>query len=554
MRVVLLIQSFDMAMFSATVRMDPNISFSLTLPHLTAPSLIQTSMANDSTSSLPQFNSYQPTLPPPPSSDFLSLPPLLLRSKPQPARAHRQVPDCTKRQCSAVKFKCVNLPSNQSDGSHAALPIRYAADSDRFVPWVHAYSMAIHHQNKQMRHTRLKRLKNAGGIWDWKGLGNAYASTTATIGKHSLKRFDSYGNFINFKSDVLNAFEQLMQVGELWQPGQSLLDIGAGPGWIAAYLMAKYGTRVVAYHAPFSSGCDAFPLSPFGVNFFQEEVSEPDMSFTAVSFMNVLHHAAQQTPSLLEQASRIAQRWILITEDIDLGFNRQSLKEHDPKGIFRSRADWALLFKKHCRGFSLRRQGPLLKKISAAPLVEYLGVSDTINWLIAYFVLEREQPTALQSTGLTEPSADPSTSVPLTISVQVAGVTLTKAGEQLLSKVPGDSYLAASARMPGSDDQIRSEPAVKVSRSAEVVLFHHTWELDFASPIVQAIVASLESNDEVRSEVLLTLESIGTHNNTKMGTTRYSLTKLLQDEEGSKNMPIVLLVLDDHEIEMATLE
>ena len=36
---------------------------------------------------------------------------------------------------------------------------------------------------------------------------------------------------------------------------------------------------------------------------------------TRSPFMNVLHHAAEQTPGLLQQACAISRRYVLITED-----------------------------------------------------------------------------------------------------------------------------------------------------------------------------------------------------------------------------------------------
>ena len=51
--------------------------------------------------------------------------------------------------------------------------------------------------------------------------------------------------------------------GLLWRSGASLLDVGGGPGWMGAYLMAKYDVRVVAFEVPFTTQCIDFLGTPF---------------------------------------------------------------------------------------------------------------------------------------------------------------------------------------------------------------------------------------------------------------------------------------------------
>merc|ERR1711920_1214484 len=86
-------------------------------------------------------------------------------------------------------------------------------------------------------------------------------------------------------------------------------------------------------------------------------IPEADLSFDAVSIMNVLHHAADSTPGLLRQVAAIARTWILITEDLDAPEFRKRNLRHDPRGIFRSDREWRTLFATECKGFALARSG-----------------------------------------------------------------------------------------------------------------------------------------------------------------------------------------------------
>ena len=147
--------------------------------------------------------------------------------------------------------------------------------------------------------------------------------------------------YINGKHHILHNLLHSMKVRDLWclpaQPAsaqaistrpvcdQTLLDIGAGVGWIGAFVQAVTGTTVVAYEVGGTQQCDSFLSSPFRINFMAMDgaggsvrVPEPPRSHDGVSFLNVLHHAAEKAPGLLVQACTIARRYVLITEDFCL--------------------------------------------------------------------------------------------------------------------------------------------------------------------------------------------------------------------------------------------
>ena len=218
---------------------------------------------------------------------------------------------------------------------------------DPFVRFVQDFRQATAALNFSQRHQSLSALRVAGGPWSWP----VYNGTVLL------------GNFLNFKAPILDAFERSMHVQHtLWRPGMSLLDVGGALGLQAAYLAAAHGVKATVYEVPFTSDCPNILQSPFRVNFFWGTLPEPSRSHDAVSFMNVLHHAANLTVLLLRQAADIARRYILITEDVDGVTNRNLLHAHDPQGIFRSDSEWKQLFERELPEFALHRSGGLMHR------------------------------------------------------------------------------------------------------------------------------------------------------------------------------------------------
>ena len=230
---------------------------------------------------------------------------------------------------------------SERSASKSVLPLQSTwPGASAFVQWVHNYSRSIHRNNSdpQKLHELHALSQHPVGAWHDQG-GTSYYATI------------SYWGYIQAKCHVLYALETQMQLSELLQPGRSLLEVGAGPGWMAAYLMAQHGLDVVAYDVPFTSECTAFLHSPFAVQFFWESLPVETLFFYAVSFVSMLHHAASITPVLLKQAAIIARRWVLVIEDSDVGSNRAGLQKHNGNGIFRTDAEWLAMFAVHCLHF-----------------------------------------------------------------------------------------------------------------------------------------------------------------------------------------------------------
>ena len=233
-------------------------------------------------------------------------------------------------------------------------------------------------------------------------------------------------DFINTKAHILDVLEHRSGMSELWKPAKSLLDVGAGHGFLDAYLMAKHGTEIVAIDVSSSYQCDEIFASPLLIHFFNGKDlvlrGQPirPRSFDAVSFISVLHHAASNSAPLLEQAATIARRWIMIFEDLQTGDPAIAKRnyQHDPTGIFRSSHEWKELFRANCPDFCVVRQGYMGKRLyqhdpvtdrSKPPLpgtreAVVVGVQGREKRMFQrWFVLERRRaPSAKQSLWNTE--------------------------------------------------------------------------------------------------------------------------------------------------------
>src|SRR2546421_7202443 len=109
--------------------------------------------------------------------------------------------------------------------------------------------------------------------------------------------------------------------------GQTLLDLGAGTGYVSRWLMQRTGieptlTDVVAYH----NREKAFPFITLDDPF---TVPVGDGSFDVVMLLFVFHHVErlEDQERLLDEAVRIARGRILVLEDtpetpLDLVLNK----------------------------------------------------------------------------------------------------------------------------------------------------------------------------------------------------------------------------------------
>lgn len=216
----------------------------------------------------------------------------------------------------------------------------------------------------------------------------ASESAVPTGGFSLPKGFDqSWFDFIQLKFKMLNALELRMELNELWRPGRSLIDVGGGHGMLAAYLMARYDIHVRVFDVASSYQCKEILSSPLKILFFDGQyLPVPSGTADAVSFMSVLHHAANSTESLLREAARVARRWILVLEDTQTPAVARRNWRHDPRGIFRTDLEWKRLFRR-LPDFDLVREGYVGAPIQRKGFV--LGVDgDEPRCFSKWYVLE----------------------------------------------------------------------------------------------------------------------------------------------------------------------
>ena len=150
-----------------------------------------------------------------------------------------------------------------------------------------------------------------------------------------------------------------MQAHHFWRKGDSVLDVGAGSGEMTLYLQAKYGLlcRGVDIVKPNNNmffakkvsngrGREFLPIDLF------DGVSLPcaDKSYDLVMINSVLHHAANKTHGLVREAARVARKYIVVLEDLNvLGHRHRSISRrnyvHDRHGVFRTLDEWMQLFR-----------------------------------------------------------------------------------------------------------------------------------------------------------------------------------------------------------------
>lgn len=186
---------------------------------------------------------------------------------------------------------------------------------------------------------------------------------------YSLKedRHQKFFDFVNLKMHVLDALENRAPLRSLWRPGMRLLDVGCGHGFLDAYLQARHGVQIKGYDIANSYQCKEMMVSPLKVHFFDgRTIPEGAASFEAVLFMSVLHHAANNTFSLLQSASQVAKEWIVVLEDLQTANRAIQFRnrKHDPTGIFRTDEEWKAMFRGACEGFELLGDGYLGERIS----------------------------------------------------------------------------------------------------------------------------------------------------------------------------------------------
>ena len=207
---------------------------------------------------------------------------------------------------------CSNATSNHPELEEHGPALLPDALREKSSTWVRMFDAAI--RSKDV--STLRSMKAAPGPFE----------LAAVEGERTDQ---PWFDFVESKIEMFDILENRLGLKDLWRPKMSLLDVGSGHGFVDAYLAAKYGTKVAAVDIPNSYQCLEMMRSPLLIHFFNGTgLPWPSLSFDAVSFMGVLHHAAANQGALLQEAARLARKWVIVVEDLDVGTNHKRNKKH----------------------------------------------------------------------------------------------------------------------------------------------------------------------------------------------------------------------------------
>ena len=137
---------------------------------------------------------------------------------------------------------------------------------------------------------------------------------------------------------------------QLFRAGDTLLDVGAGSGQMANYLRNKYRlcARAVDVMPPTQNvwAVDRTEInaSRLAVETFDgKRLPAASASADVILLGSVLHHAANDTAALLQDVARVARRWVIVIEDLNLLGDEAVARRnfaHDKNGIFRTLDEW----------------------------------------------------------------------------------------------------------------------------------------------------------------------------------------------------------------------
>ena len=141
----------------------------------------------------------------------------------------------------------------------------------------------------------------------------------------------------------------------------SLVDVGAGTGTLGAIAAAVLDSPKVQLvdvddqgtnrglgsdaTALFARSFEAF-TTEHPVHLFDGRTLDlPSDSYDVALLTYVLHHAAGDTIALLQEARRVARKYVIVLEDvIDSEDDAKNAFDHEPRGTFRHRREWDALF------------------------------------------------------------------------------------------------------------------------------------------------------------------------------------------------------------------
>lgn len=119
-----------------------------------------------------------------------------------------------------------------------------------------------------------------------------------------------------------------------------VLDVGGGRGNLGIFVSQGLDKRNIKWDC-----IDVYPNGPC-TKFDGKTLKYDDSSADLVVFNYVLHHAADYTLSLIQQAKRVTKRYIAVTEDLKGDDSNETYLQylHEWHGTFRGQQEWETLF------------------------------------------------------------------------------------------------------------------------------------------------------------------------------------------------------------------
>merc|ERR1711988_878974 len=164
-------------------------------------------------------------------------------------------------------------------------------------------------------------------------------------------------------------------------PGQ-LCDIGAADGSLTHFISRSFGMQSVAYDiVPPDDNLYSLGEAQTTVQLFDgHDIPQPSGACALTLFCYVLHHAANNTFKLLQEARRVSSpsSFVLLAEDLAEPTSPERTArnlQHDPHGIFRTDDEWRALLP--AMGLELVRSGHLFGE--HAPQMFYIARPNNIT-------------------------------------------------------------------------------------------------------------------------------------------------------------------------------
>ena len=149
---------------------------------------------------------------------------------------------------------------------------------------------------------------------------------------------DNHNTAVGCNADVLQWFNRTF-LGTA-EDRVDVLDVGGGKGSLGTLVGGVLQGRL-------AWDCIDVVPSTKCAGFNGLTIPRPAASKDTVIFNYVLHHAADNTISLLKEAVRVSRRYIIVAEDLAGGNRAEAarLVRHEWRGTFRGAAEWKMLFK-----------------------------------------------------------------------------------------------------------------------------------------------------------------------------------------------------------------